>query len=83
MYEIKLLPSGRRDLGDLPSAAFPRVKEALAALGRNPRPIGCIKLTAEEGYRIRVGTYRILYRIEDKTKQVFIYRVKHRKEVYR
>ena len=82
MYEVRLLPSGRRDLDDLPPSVFPRVKEALVALRQNPRPIGCIKLTAEEGYRIRAGDYRILYRIDDRVKQVFIYRVKHRREVY-
>ena len=82
MYEVRLLPSGWRNLEDLPSTVSPRIKEVLIALGRNPRPIGCIKLTAEEGYRIRVGTYRILYRIDDKAKQLFIYRVKHRREVY-
>lgn len=82
MYAVKLLPSGQRDLKDLPHSIFPRIKEALLALKQNPRPMGCIKLTQEEGYRVRVGDYRIVYSINDKVKQVFIYRVKHRKEVY-
>ena len=83
MYEVKLLPSGQRDLEDLPHSIFPRIEKAIKNLKQNPRPMGCIKLTGEEGYRIRVGTYRILYRIDDGKKEVFIYRVKHCREAYR
>ncbi len=43
---------------------------------------GCLKLMAEEGYRLRSGNYRIIYRINDKEKTVYIYRIKHRKEAY-
>jgi mRNA-degrading endonuclease RelE of RelBE toxin-antitoxin system len=39
-------------------------------------------LTAEEGYRLRVGDHRILYRIDDASKRVYIYRVRDRKDVY-
>ena len=49
----------------------------------NPRPVGCKKLTNEEGYRIRVGNYRILYKIDDKNFSINIYKITHRKDVYR
>jgi mRNA interferase RelE/StbE len=52
-------------------------------LKENPRPVGCKKLTNQEGYRIRIGNYRILYTIEDENKIVMIYRVGHRRDVYR
>lgn len=55
----------------------------LEALGKNPRPQGAIKLSAEEGHRVRMGSYRVLYRIDDRMKVVFVYRVKHRREAYR
>ncbi|MHB8930548.1 MAG: type II toxin-antitoxin system RelE family toxin [Melioribacteraceae bacterium] len=48
-----------------------------------PRPIGVQKLTDQEGYRIRSGYYRVLFEIDDKQKIVHIYRIKHRKEVYK
>lgn len=54
------------------------------ALADDPRPQGAaIKLTGLEGYRIRVRDMRILYRIDDETKEVIVYHVKHRSEVYR
>ena len=41
---------------------------------------GCEKPTQKDGYRVRVGDYRILYKINDKAKKVFI---RHRRGVYR
>ena len=83
MHSIRILPSARRDLDALDSDAFARVKEKILNLGNSPRPTGTVKLTSSEGYRIRIGDYRILYRIDDSQKTIFIYRVKHRKESYR
>lgn len=59
-------------------------EETLEDAAENPRPPGCIKLSDEEnGYRIRVRHIRIPYQIDDKAKIVIVYRIKHRKEVYR
>lgn len=55
----------------------------IARLAENPRPPGATKLTARDGYRIRVGDYRILYQIDDGAKAVIIYRVMARGDVYR
>jgi mRNA interferase RelE/StbE len=60
-----------------------RVNKAIAQLAENPRPQGTKKLTAREGYRIRVGYYRVLYQIDDAVKLIIIYRVAARGDVYR
>ncbi|MDD5092506.1 MAG: type II toxin-antitoxin system RelE/ParE family toxin [Candidatus Wallbacteria bacterium] len=39
-----------------------------------------MKLTVQEGYRLRIGDYRVLYTIDDKNKIVVIYRIKSRSE---
>lgn len=83
MLEVRVLPSARRDLDALDRGAFSRIRAKILGLAGDPRPVGSVKLTADEGYRIRVGNYRVLYRIDDRSKTVFIYRVKHRKEAYR
>jgi len=60
------------------------VIEKIESLEVNPRPRGIKKLRLEEeNYRLRVRDIRIIYRIDDREKKVFIYRVKHRREVYR
>lgn len=83
MYKLYLLPSAQRDCNKLPKEILRQVKNKVQPLENNPCPPGCVKLTGEEGYRLRSGDYRILYRIDDKKKIVYIYRIKHRKESYR
>ena len=83
MHEINIIPSARKDLDGLDKKVFTQIKNRIISLASNPRPSGSLKLTAEEGYRIRSGNHRILYRIDDKDKMIYIYRIKHRKESYR
>ena len=82
-YHLKIIKKGQKDLDDIKGGDFDVIKKKIILLSENPRPFGCKKLTNEEGYRIRVGNFRILYRIDDPAKEVIIYRVKHRKEAYR
>jgi mRNA interferase RelE/StbE len=81
--EVFLLPEAQKDLDRLGPKDFRRVIKVIRLLSDNPRPFGSLKLTAEEGYRIRVGDYRILYRIDDAENRVLIYRVKHRQGAYK
>lgn len=83
MHKINIIPSARKDLDGLDKRFFTQIKNKIISLASNPRPSGCLKLTAEEGYRIRSGNYRILYRVDDKNKVIYVYRIKHRKESYR
>ena len=61
---------------------YDRIIKQLISLSDNPRPHGVKKLHGREGYRIRVGDYRILYVIDDNEKKVEIVSAAHRKEVY-
>ena len=60
------------------------LKPAIFALGHNPRPLGCKKLTGPgDLYRIRVGEWRVVYTVEDSRLVVLVVRVGHRGDVYR
>ncbi|MCD6540055.1 MAG: type II toxin-antitoxin system RelE/ParE family toxin [Candidatus Omnitrophica bacterium] len=83
MYRIYINPSARKDLDYFDKKLFTQIKNKIVSLASDPRPPNCLKLTTTEGYRIRSGDYRILYRIDDKNKIIYIYRIKHRKESYR
>jgi len=49
---------------------------AIAALRQQPRPSGCRKIVgSDNGYRIRVGRYRVVYEIRDKERLVLIVRI--------
>lgn len=80
---LRLLPSALRDLDALDPPVYRRLKAAILRLAAEPRPAGALKLTGEEGYRLRIGDYRVLYRIDDASSTVFVYRVKRRREAYR
>jgi mRNA interferase RelE/StbE len=82
VYELLLLPPAQKDLDKLEAPVLARILKKIRALSEDARPPGCLKLTDEEGYRIRIGDYRILYRIDDELKRVYLYRVKHRKDAY-
>lgn len=40
------------------------------------------KLSNREGYRLRSGNYRIIYKIDNKSKTITILTVAHRKDAY-
>ena len=84
MYALLIKRSAERDLRRLPRAFFERVDERILSLRDDPRPHGVRKLVgALEGWRIRVGDYRILYQIDDDAQTVTVVRVKHRHKAYR
>jgi len=82
-YALKIISRAQKDLDTIKSKDFTFIKNKIISLSSKPRPFGCRKLTNEEGYRIRVGSFRVLCRINDTAKIVIIYRIKHRKDVYR
>jgi len=82
-YSVRLRGSPERELNQLPKKEIARILERLQQLGQQPRPPGCEKLSAVEGYRVRQGDYRILYTIDDKSRVVEIVKIGHRREVYR
>ena len=83
MYEIKVRGQARKQILRIPPPHFARIQKSVAALAENPRSAGTKKLSGQSGYRVRVGDYRVLYEIDDDANRVTIYRVKHRREVYR
>ncbi len=55
----------------------------ILGLALDPRPQGCEKLAGSDYYRVRQGTYRIVYEIQDSVLIVYIVKVAHRKDVYK
>ena len=82
-YEIRTKASAEKEIRDLPNPVLRRVHAKIESLADNPRPAGCVKLAQMEGYRVRVGNYRIVYTINDATRYIDIIAVDHRRQVYR
>ena len=82
-YTVNLKRSSEKELDDLPKKIQDRITKKIISLKENPRPIGIKKLQGREGYRIRVGNYRILYTIDDFLKIVEILSILLREDAYR
>ena len=84
VYIVEITPKAKRELKTLPKAVLVEVACVIDALVINPRPKGCKNLKGVKGIlRIRVGDYRILYRVIDSILQVLVIRIGNRREVYR
>ena len=83
MYQIELRRQAYKDLESIPADYARLIAQHIDTFEENPRPTDSKKLKGDAGYSLRVGTYRVLYDIDDKAKTVTIYRIKHRREAYR
>ena len=82
-YNLFFKRSVKKDLLAIPTKDLKRILKKIESLGHNPSPAGCEKLSGQEKYRLRQGTYRIIYSIQDLELTVWVVKVGHRKDVYR
>lgn len=84
-YSVSIKPSAARELEALPVLKDrQRATAIIRGLSDNPRPQGSLKLAgASDAYRIRFGSYRILYTVGDRVRVVAVIKVAHRREAYR
>jgi len=83
-YSIEWKRSAAKELRQLPKEVVIRVLRAVEGLRINPFPAGIRKLSgAEHTYRIREGSYRIIYTVYSSRLIVEVIRVGHRRDVYR
>jgi len=82
-YRILIKPSALKELDSIPKTDLKRIVKGIQNLSEIPRPSGCEKLSGEDRYRVRQGPYRIVYSIDDKSHEVLVVKVGHRREVYR
>jgi mRNA interferase RelE/StbE len=83
-YSVFLRRSVQRELERVPSPFYEKIEEKLLSLRENPRPSGSKLLQgAEKSWRVRIGDYRLIYEIDDKTKLITVIKIGHRREVYR
>lgn len=80
MYVIRF-PSrtAQRQLEHLPAGDYERVAARLYRLAEDPRPAGLVALEPNT-YRLRVGRYRVVYRVDDEREEVLIGRITARNE---
>ena len=83
-YRIEVSATAEKQIRRLPREDRLRVLRAIRPLATEPTPPGSRKIRGyDDVFRIRVGTYRIIYRVEGRRLLIIILKLGHRREIYR
>ena len=84
MYQLNLLEAPRKFLKNLrDKKLLLTLSHKIEELKYNPFPVGSKKLKGYLGYRLRVGDYRILYTVDSIVQIIEVYKIGHRKDIYK
>lgn len=82
MYRVIISDTALKDLEDLLQNYQRLILNRINSLSQDPRPRGCKKLD-DQFYRVRQGSYRIIYEVNDHDRDLTILKIKPRREAYR
>ena len=82
-FILRIEKTPRKFLKTLNLSDKRRIDIALSLLSENPIPPKAKKLSGRNGYRIRVGDFRIIYEIQKSILVVLVIDIGHRREIYR
>ncbi|MEX0668693.1 MAG: type II toxin-antitoxin system RelE/ParE family toxin [Candidatus Saccharimonadales bacterium] len=83
MYQIKYRKSVEKELRKIPSKQLQLIVKKIQLLADNPFPPQSTSIKGTNFFRIRHGSYRVVYHVDDQEVIISIIRVAHRKDVYR
>jgi mRNA interferase RelE/StbE len=81
-YTVLLTKKAEKQLDKLPESIAEPIIEAINELSENPRPIGYKNLKKRDGYRIRIGDYRVIYEVFDDELIIDVIKLGHRRDIY-
>jgi mRNA interferase RelE/StbE len=83
-HRIEVSATAEKQIRKLPREDQVRVLRAILPLAADPHPPGRCKVRAyDDVFRIRVYTYRVLYRVEVRRLLIIIVKSGHRREIHR
>ena len=84
MMRIEFKRSALQDLRKLDRRLVPNILQRIESLRGEPVPRQSVKLVGTEGlYRLRTGTYRVIYELDSEAELITIFYIRHRREAYR
>ena len=86
MYNLQFLNSAKNELKKLDKVTQKVIKEKLLKLINNPNDlknnIKSLKGDYKGKYRLRVSSYRVIYKLDNDKVIILVVRIGHRKEIY-
>ncbi len=84
LFRIEFKSSIEHDLKRVDRQLIPKILSFIEKLASDPFPHGYKKLKDSDSlYRLRFGSYRIIYKVDLDFKIIYLYHIRHRKDVYR
>jgi len=83
MYKVEVSRTARKDLRKIDFRYRPHIWAAMYSLQDNPFLGKKLAGKLEDHYSLRVGDYRILYKVSNKILMILIIRIGHRQWIYK
>ena len=82
-FTVLIERSALKSLSKIPLDYRDRIIDAIRGLAEDPRPTGAKKLSGRDAWRIRLGSYRVIYEIHGDEPVILVVAIGDRKDVYR
>ena len=83
-YMVVLGPGAEREFRKLDPSTQAQIARSLEKLAANAKPAGVQAISQHPGFwRLRTGSYRVIYTIREERREILVLVVRHRREAYR
>jgi mRNA interferase RelE/StbE len=84
MFEVRISDEAKKDFLALPLGIQARVQNVFARLARWPAVSGAkpLKYELKGAQRIRTGDWRVLFTVDEPARQITVFRIANRRDVY-
>ncbi|MBI1759814.1 MAG: type II toxin-antitoxin system RelE/ParE family toxin [Acidobacteria bacterium] len=82
IYSLLLTNYALDQFGRLPAEDYLHVRDAITALAKEPKPYGCLYLVGRDGWHLRVGNIRVVYKIDDERQSITIIHIGRIRDTY-
>lgn len=86
MYQVLVTPEAQADIQALSPAVQLRIIDKLEWMGENVEYLRHEAMQGNEWpdcYRYRIGSYRVIYRLDHEESTLYVLKLGHRREIYR
>ncbi len=85
VYQVRFLPEAAEELASLDKSTAERILRKIKWLAENftdltPEPLGG---ELKGLFKLRVGSYRVLYSFDRETQVIYVHLIGHRREIYK
>ena len=81
--KLFITTKAQKELDKTPDPLAKTIVRHLRTLADNPYPVNSKKLQGQDNHRLRIGSYRVIYTIDIKHKEITVLRVTDRKTVFK